>query len=215
MLEVLAAIFDWIGVVAFAATGAIVASRKQMDLVGFALLGTATGVGGGTIRDLILGVPVFWAVRPAYLLVCVSVSVLVFFTAHLAQSRYRLLLWFDAIGLAGFATAGADKALAAGADPLIAVTMGVITATFGGILRDLLATEAPVLLSREIYATAALLGASVLVGALLLGVPREIALGGGFLVAFSIRTVALLRGWALPRYRPRAGGTLRDRWPDT
>jgi uncharacterized membrane protein YeiH len=213
MLETLAAVFDWVGVVAFATTGALVASRKEMDVVGFALLGTATGVGGGTIRDLILDVPVFWAARPGYLLVCVLVSILVFFTAHIPQSRYRVLLWFDTIGLAGFTIAGADKALAVGADPVIAVAMGVITATFGGILRDVLASETPVLLTREIYATAALLGASVLVGALLLGVSREIAMTAGFLLAFATRTAALRRGWSLPRYRPKPGRAPGKRGP--
>src|SRR5688572_33481880 len=100
MLDFVTAVLDWLGIVAFATTGALVASRKQMDLVGFALLGTATGVGGGTLRDLLLGLPVFWIGHPTYLVTCVLVSVAVFFTAHIPQSRYKLLLWFDAIGIA-------------------------------------------------------------------------------------------------------------------
>jgi uncharacterized membrane protein YeiH len=92
MLDLITAILDWLGVIAFATTGALVASRKEMDLIGFALLGIVTGVGGGTLRDLLLGVPVFWVGQPAYLITCVLVSALVFFTAHIPQSRYRLLL---------------------------------------------------------------------------------------------------------------------------
>jgi uncharacterized membrane protein YeiH len=96
----LTTILDWFGVIVFAVSGALVASRRQMDLIGFALLGTVTGIGGGTVRDLLLGqLPVFWVQGPGYLVTCVLVSCLVFFTAHIPQSRYRLLLWFDAWGL--------------------------------------------------------------------------------------------------------------------
>ena len=101
VLSAVTAVLDWFGVIVFAITGALVASRKQMDLVGFALLGTVTGIGGGTIRDVVLGLlPVFWVREPAYLVTCVLVSCLVFFTAHIPQSRYRFLLWLDAVGLA-------------------------------------------------------------------------------------------------------------------
>jgi uncharacterized membrane protein YeiH len=154
------AILDWSGVIVFAISGALVASRKQMDIVGFVLLGTVTGIGGGTLRDVLLGAnPVFWINEPAYLVACVAVSGIVFFTAHIPQSRYKLLLWFDALGLGIFAVVGAEKALLMGAGPTVAIAMGVITATFGGILRDLLGAESPVVLSREIYVTAALAGA--------------------------------------------------------
>src|SRR5919206_1875619 len=123
------AALDWFGVVVFAISGALVASRKQMDLVGFALLGTVTGIGGGTLRDILLGqLPVFWVREPAYLVTCVLVSGIVFFTAHVPRSRYKLLLWFDAVGLALFSVAGAEKALLAGAGATVAVAMGVITA---------------------------------------------------------------------------------------
>jgi uncharacterized membrane protein YeiH len=196
---------DWLGIVAFAITGALVASRKEMDLFGFALLATVTGIGGGTLRDLLLGVPVFWVGEPAYLLVCVAVSSVMFFVAHVPTSRYRVLLWVDALGLALFAVAGAEKALLAGASPVVAVTMGVVTATFGGIIRDLLGGETPVILSREIYVSAALAGALAFVVAAGMGAPRETALGLGFAVGLGVRTVALWRGWSLPRYRARPG----------
>src|ERR671928_1892061 len=98
MFDTFAALLDWFGIIVFATTGALVASRKQMDLVGFALLGTVTGIGGGTLRDVLLGqLPVFWVREPAYLVTCVLASTAVFFTAHIARSRYTLLLWFDAV----------------------------------------------------------------------------------------------------------------------
>jgi uncharacterized membrane protein YeiH len=198
-------ILDWSGVVVFAISGALVASRKQMDIVGFVLLGTVTGIGGGTIRDILLGAsPVFWIDAPAYLIACVVVSGLVFFTAHIPQSRYEYLLWFDALGLGIFAVVGAESAMLRGTGPTVAIAMGVITATFGGIVRDLLGAESPVVLSREIYVTAALAGAASFVAGHAVGLPREVAIVGGVLVGFGLRGAAIQRGWALPRYRARS-----------
>lgn len=206
MLDTITSVLDWFGLIVFAITGALVASRKQMDIVGFCLLASVTGIGGGTIRDVVLGLtPVFWVRQPSYLLVCVAVACVVFFLAHLPQSRYRFLLWCDAIGLAVFAVTGAQIALDAGAGPTIAVAMGVATATFGGIIRDVLGGESPIILSREIYISAAVLGAVVFVALVTLGVRQEPALVAGFMAAFGLRAAAMQRGWTLPRYRPRAG----------
>lgn len=207
MFQTAATALDWIGVVAFTITGALVASRKRMDVVGFVVLGTVTGIGGGTLRDVLLGLPVFWIREPAYLIVCALVSVLVFFAAHIPRSRYQFLLWIDALGLAIFAVTGAEKAANAGGDFTVAVAMGVITATFGGIVRDLLGGDAPVILSREIYASAALAGAVVFIGLAALGAPRELAVGTGFAIGLLIRALALRYGWSLPRYRERPGSS--------
>jgi uncharacterized membrane protein YeiH len=204
LFDTAAAALDWLGVIVFAVSGALVASRKQMDIVGFALLGTVTGIGGGTLRDLLLGQgPVFWVREPAYLIVCVVVSGVVFVTAHIPQSRYRVLLWFDALGLALFAVTGAERALLVGSGPVVAVAMGVITATFGGIIRDVLGNESPVVLSREIYVTAALVGAGVFIVLSAYGLGRESALGAGLLAGLVVRGMALRWGWTLPRYRAR------------
>ena len=214
LFDTAAAALDWLGVIAFAISGALVASRKQMDIVGFALLGTVTGIGGGTLRDLLLGQgPVFWVREPAYLVVCVIVSSAVFVTAHIPQSRYRVLLWFDALGLALFAVTGAERALLAGSGPVVAVSMGVITATFGGIIRDVLGNESPVVLSREIYVTAALIGAIMFVMLSSFGLGCESALGAGLLTGLVVRGMALQRSWSLARYRNRPGRTL-DRRPE-
>ena len=206
LFETAVAVLDWFGVIVFAISGALVASRKQMDLVGFALLGTATGIGGGTVRDILLGqLPVFWVREPGYLVTCVVISCVVFVTAHIPQSRYRLLLWFDALGLALFAVAGAEKALLTGAGAIVAVAMGVITATFGGILRDVLGAESPVVLSREVYVTAALLGAIVFVALTVAGISRELAIGIGLIAGLGLRGTALHHGWSLPRFKERPG----------
>lgn len=205
MFETVTATLDWLGIIVFTVAGALVASRKEMDLVGFAVLGTVTGIGGGTLRDLLLGLPVFWTQSPAYLLTCLLVSCAVFFAAHIPQSRYRYLVRLDALGLALFTVAGAEKALQAGASATVAIVMGVITATFGGLLRDLLGGDSPGILSREIYASAAAAGAATFVALSLLGAPRELAIVTGFFVALMVRAASLRFGWTLPRYRPRAG----------
>jgi uncharacterized membrane protein YeiH len=207
MFQTVTSVLDWIGIIAFTVTGALVASRKQMDVVGFIVLGTVTGIGGGTLRDLLLGLPVFWVREPAYLIACTVTAFLVFFAAHIPQSRYRSLLWLDAVGLALFAVIGAEKAREAGAGATIAVAMGVITATFGGVVRDLLGGESPVILSREIYASAALAGAVAFIALTALGTERELAIGAGFAIALAIRGAALRYGWSLPRYRQRPGRT--------
>jgi uncharacterized membrane protein YeiH len=201
--ETATTVVEWLGIVAFTVSGALEASRKRMDIFGFVLLGTVTGIGGGTLRDLLLDLPVFWLGAPSYLVVCVLVSAAVFFLAHLPQSRYRVLLWCDALGLALFAAIGAERALLAGTGPVVAVAMGVITGTFGGIIRDMLGAESPVVLSREIYVTAALLGAIVFVALIGLGLAREIAVGVSFAAALALRGTALHWGWSLPRYKAR------------
>lgn len=196
---------DYAGVAVFAATGALAASRKQLDVVGFLFLASVTGIGGGTVRDLILDVPVFWVLDHAYVLVCAAVGVLVFFTAHRLESRYKLLLWLDAVGLSAYAALGAGKSLAATGSPVVAVVMGMLTATLGGILRDILAGEPSVLLRPEIYVTAALAGAGVFTIAELGGLPDIAAALLAFAAAFAIRGGALKFGWSFPTYRGRPG----------
>lgn len=205
MLATFILILDWFGLCVFAVSGALVASRKEMDVVGFAMLGSVTGIGGGTIRDVLLGIdPVFWVNQPAYLVTCVVVAVATFFVAHIPQSRERLLLWFDAVGISLFCVTGADVALVNGAGPTIAIALGVATATFGGIIRDILGGESPIILKQEIYITAALLGATVFVLLSAWGVPHDAGAVAGFCAAFALRAAALVWDLSLPRYRPRA-----------
>jgi uncharacterized membrane protein YeiH len=197
---------DLCGVAVFAASGALTASRKQMDIVGFCLIATVTGIGGGTIRDLLLGQgAVYWIASPEYVLICIAAGVLLFFTAPFLESRYKALLWADAAGLALFCVTGAEKALDAGAPLPVAVIMGVMTATFGGIIRDVLCAEVPLVLRKEIYATAAAAGALVDVALALTGAGLIWAQVAGFLTAFGIRAVGIAFGVSLPVYKARAG----------
>ncbi len=198
-------ILDFAGVALFAATGALAASRKQLDIIGFAFLATVTGIGGGTARDLILGVPVFWVMQPVYILVCVATALVIYVAAHLIESRFRWLLWLDAMALSAYGVFGAHKGLEVTGSAVVAVVMGMMTGTLGGILRDVLANEPSVLLRREIYISAALVGAAGYLGAHAVGLPLPAAAGAGFAAAFALRSGALAFGWRLPQYRPRPG----------
>lgn len=201
MFDLMVFVLEWIGLCAFVMTGAIVAARRNMDVIGFVLLGTVTGIGGGTTRDVILGrFPVWWVEEPSYLVGCIVISVVGFFIVPLL-GQARLLLWLDAVGLALFAVSGAHGAQVAGAGPMIAITMGVVTATFGGMIRDVLSGASPVVLSKEIYVTAALAGSAAYVGLGELGLPGTIALIAGFAVAMLLRGLALYFNLSLPRYR--------------
>lgn len=202
--------FSWLGVVAFALAGALAASRKQLDPVGFILLAALTGFGGGTLRDLLLGVPVFWLNAPAVVGVTIVVALGTFSIAHRVERRFVVLLWADAVGLVLFAVLGAEATLRHGAHPWVAVLMGIVTATFGGLLRDVVANEVPLLLRKEIYATAAALAAAVFTLLFTLGLDRDLAVAIGMLSGFLLRAAAIRRGWSLPAYRARPG---RD-YPD-
>ena len=131
---------DYAGVFVFAATGALAASRRRLDIIGFIFLANMTGVGGGTVRDLVLGnTPVNWVREPIYLLIGTSAAILVYFTAYRVESRYRILLWLDAVGMAMFCVMGAEKALQLGFNAWVAIVSGVFTATLGGVMRDMMA----------------------------------------------------------------------------
>ncbi|MBM3529313.1 MAG: trimeric intracellular cation channel family protein [Alphaproteobacteria bacterium] len=211
MLGTVVLALDLFGTAVFAVTGALVASRKRMDIVGFMLLGAATGVGGGSVRDMMLGLmPVFWVKEPLYLAICVGVAAATFFVAHVPESRYRALLWLDAAGLAFFCVVGADKALAAGVGAFIAIAMGVVTATIGGAIRDVLGGESPLILRKEIYVTAALAGACTYVALAALSAPQAVSAVAGFAGCFVIRALALRHGWSLPVYRAREGRSAEE-----
>lgn len=197
---------DFCAVALFAVTGALAASRKEMDIFGFFMLGTVTGIGGGTVRDVLLGQgTVIWIDDPSYVLVCVAASGVTFFTAHLLASRYKVILWLDALGLSLFAVMGADKALSVGAHPVTAIVLGMMTATFGGIIRDVLSGETSLLLKKEIYVTAAFIGAASFVGLTIMTGQTQLALAVGFALCFTVRGLALRFGWTLPGYKPRPG----------
>src|SRR5512134_2843202 len=201
--------FDILAAVVFAVSGALVASRKGMEVMGFMWLAVSTGVGGGTVRDLILDVPVFWVQNPVHVSACLVTAVVMHFVAPRVESRYRTLLWFDAFGLALVTVAGTVKALDVGAPALVAIAMGAVTGTVGGMIRDTLGHVPSVLLRHEIYVTASVLGACTYVGLDGSGVDRLAAMIGGFVVTFTVRGLAIRFGWSLPVFRESAA---RERW---
>jgi uncharacterized membrane protein YeiH len=201
-----AMILDLAAVFVFALTGGLAASRAQLDPVGFLFLACLTGVGGGTVRDLVLGrETVFWVAGPHYLGVACSAAILVFFTAHLLESRHRAVLWLDVVALAVATAAGVTVAREVGASWPIVLVTGIATGTFGGMMRDVVANEIPMVLRQgELYVSAALGGAALSVVLLNLFPAAETAsllFGAGF--AFVLRVGSLRFGWRLPVYRPR------------
>jgi len=201
--------FDILAAVVFAVSGALVASRKGLDIMGFMWLAVITGVGGGTVRDLILNVPVFWVQNPAHVSACLVTAVVMHFVAPRVESRYRSLLWFDAFGLALVTVSGTVKASDVGAPALVAIAMGAVTGTVGGMIRDTLGHVPSVLLSHEIYVTASVLGGSTYVGLNALGARRLDAMLAAFVVTFAVRGLAIRFGLSLPVYRE---STKRERW---
>lgn len=199
-LEPLLAALDMAGVAVFAISGALAAARIKQTIVTFAFFAAITGIGGGTLRDLLIGAPVFWVGRSDYLGICLVAAAGVWL---LKADRWRMdaLLWFDAIGLGAYSVLGAAKALERGVPPLPSVIMGVLTASFGGIVRDLLAGEPSILLRREIYVSAAALGAGTYVLLSLIGIPAWPAGLAGAAAGFGLRAVAIATGLSLPGYR--------------
>ncbi len=204
-LEALVLALDYASVLIFALTGALVASRGQLDPVGFIFFATLTGIGGGTLRDLVLGRdPVFWVERPELILLTTGAALLVFFTAHLLESRYRALLWLDACALAVAVPAGVGVALELGVNPVVTVLMGVMTGTFGGLMRDVVSNEVPLILKQgELYITAAFGGALVAVVLMTLGCGRGWALIFCAVAVLGLRAGSMTCGWRLPVYKGR------------
>ncbi len=190
---------DLFGIAVFAASGALAAARRRQTIVTFAFFALVTGVGGGTVRDLLIEAPVFWVRDARVAIVCLSVAALIWATPQRWWSE-RALDWFDAVGLAAYAVFGAAKALAFGVPPFVSVLMGVITACVGGIIRDVLANEPSILLRPELYVTAAALAAGLFVLLGWAGAPLLLAASIAVLTGFALRAAAIARGLKLPEY---------------
>lgn len=193
-------LLDILGMAVFAASGALAAARKEQTFVTFTFFALVTGVGGGTVRDLLIGAPVFWIQNSVALAVVLFVSVLIWITPQ-GWWRGKMLDWFDAAGLGAYSVFGAAKALEFGVDPLPAMMMGVVTACVGGIIRDVLAGEPSIILRPELYVTAAALAAGlfVLLSALALATPW--AAGIAALAGLGLRGLAIRYNIGLPAYR--------------
>jgi uncharacterized membrane protein YeiH len=194
-------VFDLLGVFVFGLSGALAAARKDMDIFGYVVLALLPAIGGGTVRDLVLNTSVFWVEQSIYILVAALSGILVFFFSVRVGQRYNVLKWADALGLSLFCVMGASKAFAITGDPVIAVTLGVVTAVVGGILRDVICNEIPLILKREIYAIAAITGSTVYCLAISFALPELWALFVGGLCAFTVRALAIIQHWSLPTGR--------------
>ncbi len=190
---------DLVGVFVFAVSGALAGVRKSMDLFGVAVLAMMPAIGGGTLRDLTLDQPVFWVENNWPIWAALAAAFSSFFFARFIESRLRFLTWADAVGLSLFCVTGAEKALQVSGSVLIAVIMGVVTGVAGGIIRDVICNEIPIVMrSGEIYATAAFIGAGAFCLLVLTGVPETVAVWAAMAGAFLARAGGIMRGWSLP-----------------
>lgn len=195
-------LLDQFGVVVFAVSGALAAGRKGLDFLGVVVIAAITAVGGGTLRDLLLDRhPIFWIADPAYLVVITATALLTLGYVRVRPPPGNALVLADAMGLAIFTLSGAQIAEAAGLSPIIVVLMGTMTGVAGGVLRDVLSAEIPLILRRDLYATAAIAGASLYLLMQALGADRPWAFGTGMAAVVTLRLLAVLRGWRLPVFR--------------
>ena len=196
---------DYASVFVFALTGALTASRAQLDLIGFAFIANLTAIGGGTIRDLLLDRnPIFWIETPTYIAVASIAALLVFLTAHRFENRLRLLVWLDAIALSVAAAAGVGVALSLGHSAPIVALMGVITGCMGGLMRDVVCNEVPLVLRQgELYVSAAFAGAVATLLTTQITQNPLLALAACVATTLFLRAGSILYGWKLPVYKSR------------
>lgn len=191
---------DMAGISVFAASGALAAARQRLDFVGACFFALITATGGGTLRDLLIGAPVFWMHNPVPMLLCVAVAL----AAWIVPLRWwpqRALEWFDALGLAAYAVYGAGKAAQFGISPIPAAGAGIITACLGGVIRDVTAGVPSVLMRHELYVTAAACAAGLYMGLTGLGLANQWAALASVAIGFGVRGAAIQWGLALPPHR--------------
>jgi uncharacterized membrane protein YeiH len=190
---------DLAGIAVFALAGAVLAAQLRQTFVTLAFFALVTGVGGGSIRDLLIGAPVFWVHDPFVAPVCLGMALLAWFTPH-RWWEGRMLEWADAAGLAGYSVLGTVKALGYGVPPVSAALMGVITGCAGGIIRDVLAGQPSILLRPELYITAAALSATLAAGGTILGLPNALVWPVAASIGFALRGAAIHWSLGIPAY---------------
>jgi uncharacterized membrane protein YeiH len=193
---------DLFGIVVFSLSGALMAGRYKLDPFGVMVLATVTAIGGGTIRDVVLDTPVFWLVNPAYLYVILTTALLtILFIRQPKRIPKRFLLISDAFGLALFAVLGTAKSISLGVPVAIAIVMGTITGVAGGMIRDVLCNVIPMILRKEIYATAAILGGSLYALFVAIGWSENVALICAIISALKLRLAAIYWQVSLPAFQ--------------
>ena len=190
-----------VAITAEAMSGAIMGMRRGMDLFGIILIGTVTALGGGTVRDMLLGhYPLGWIAHPEYLLFTGGAAVVTAFVARYLHHLRTVFLLVDGLGLVAFCVIGCDIAMGAKMHPAIVVLAGMITGVFGGLLRDILCNQMPLVLQREVYATVALLTGSLYVALLYFQVDSAVAQLASIAAGFAFRLLALRFSWRLPNF---------------
>lgn len=188
-----------VAIAAEAASGALMGMRRRMDLFGLCVVGTVTALGGGSIRDMILGnYPLGWVANPEYLAFTIGAAVAAALLARRLQRLKTAFLVMDALGLVAFTVIGCNVAAATNANPAVVVLMGMITGAFGGLLRDLLCNQVPLVLRRDLYATVSLVTGVLYMGLLHVEVGQEVATAVATGVGFSFRLLAIRYSFALP-----------------
>jgi uncharacterized membrane protein YeiH len=190
----------------FAITGVLAAARQNMDVLSFVVIGVVTAIGGGTIRDLMLGIELFWLHDPAFIYVASGAAIATFFFEGRFRQTYRALLYLDALATAVFTILAIEKTLRLGFGPGVAVGMGVITGIGGGIIRDLLTAQPTIIMRRELYMTPIIIGGALYVGArYVVDLPQFYISLLAIVVIAAVRLGAIRWGWAFPdwlTYRP-------------
>jgi uncharacterized membrane protein YeiH len=192
---------ELIATIVLALTATQVAAAKKLDPFGFMFLAALTALGGGTIRDLLMGAtPVFWLKQPIFVLIAAISGLVGYFLTHAVIRVTTLLQWLDAVSLALFSVLGTEIAQLHGMSPLSAIILGVITTSFGSILRDMVAGDVPLLLRKEVYVTVALFGATLYVLLKKYGFNVEIAAIITMICTFLLRAIVIWRKWSLPTH---------------
>lgn len=190
---------DLLGVAVFAVSGTLMAFRKQMDGFGVVVLASATAIGGGTLRDMILGLPVFWTQSPDFLYAILAAALATIVWLRVSHSfPHQALLFADAIGLAFFNVMGIQKALSHGTGYLVAIVMGTMTAVFGGLIRDVICREIPLVLKSELYAITCIAGGLVYIAASWLGAPLDVTMSAAMALTLMLRLAAIRWHWQFP-----------------
>ena len=197
-------VLEMLGTAAFAISGALAAARKGMDIFGFIVLALMPAVGGGTLRDVILDRhPVFWVANTSYVAIALIAAIVVYFSFYKPGGRQRILIWMDAMGLALFATLATRICLDFETGPVVAVMLGVASAVTGGMIRDIICNEIPLILTREVYATAAFISSATYVGLYYLDVNSQLALALAVIAGITVRGLSIVFHWSLPTSEPR------------
>ncbi len=201
----ISSIIDILGTVSFAISGALTAMRKKLDVFGILIIALVTSVGGGTLRDILIGkTPVSWMLNMTFVYVIFAATVIaIIFRRYLKYVRRSLFL-FDTIGIALYTMAGVQIATAAGLSPVICVIIGTISACFGGVIRDILCNEIPIIFHKEIYATTCILGASIYLMLINYGLHTTWSMVIAGSIIITLRTLAVVKEWSLPSVYKKA-----------